>query len=112
MLRNGSDGLSPSGGVVRAWRRGCITNLANPKVGAFYVALLPQFIPSGSPHILVGLLLATIHNLEGLAWFSLLIFGVNGGQSWIMKPWLQRTFNTITGTVLIAFASTLVLSEK
>ena len=37
------------GGFDRGWRRGALTNLLNPKMGAFYVALLPQFIPAGSP---------------------------------------------------------------
>jgi threonine/homoserine/homoserine lactone efflux protein len=109
---SGGDARRSPSGVAVAWRRGFITNLANPKVGAFYVALLPQFIPRGSPHILVGLMLASVHNVEGIAWFSLLILGIHGGRSWIMRPRIQRTLNAITGAVLITFASTLVLSDN
>jgi threonine/homoserine/homoserine lactone efflux protein len=29
-----------------------MTNLLNPKIGAFYVAVLPQFIPAHAPHLL------------------------------------------------------------
>ena len=32
---------------VSHFRRGFLTNALNPKVGAFYVASLPQFIPEG-----------------------------------------------------------------
>ena len=92
----GGDGRRPTGGIAVAWRRGFITNLANPKVVAFYVALLPQFIPRGSPHILVGLILATVHNVEGVAWFSLLILGIHSGRSWIMRSHVQRSLNAIT----------------
>ncbi len=49
------------------FRRGLVTNLLNPKVGAFYVAMLPQFIPQEAPHAVMGLLLAGVHVGEGLA---------------------------------------------
>jgi len=57
-------------------------------------------------------MLASVHNVEGIAWFSLLILGIHGGRSWIMRPRIQRTLNAITGAVLITFASTLVLSDN
>ena len=101
-----------AGSIATAWRRGLTTNLANPKVGAFYVALLPQFIPAGAPHLLVGLLLATVHNLEGIAWFALLILGIHSVRAWIASRAVQRAMNAVTGVLLIGFGLRLVVSER
>ena len=42
--RDGADGWGP------AFRQGVITNLLNPKVALFFLALMPQFINSGEQH--------------------------------------------------------------
>ncbi len=68
------EAVAPGGrSVWRAVRLGLVTNLLNPKVGVFYVALLPQFVPPGSDALAVGLLLAAVHAALSLIWFALLI---------------------------------------
>src|SRR5690242_10758527 len=52
-----ADGGRAGGGLLLGLRRGALTNLLNPKVGVFYVAVLPQFIPAGAPHLAMGILL-------------------------------------------------------
>jgi threonine/homoserine/homoserine lactone efflux protein len=41
--------------------RGLMANLLNPKVGVFYVSVLPQFIPQDVPIVLFSTALAAIH---------------------------------------------------
>src|SRR4051812_2282132 len=63
----------PSKTPLRWFSVGLFTNLLNPKVGAFYISLLPQFVPEGSTSVLFTLALASIHVLEGAIWFFVLI---------------------------------------
>lgn len=64
---------TPAGGLAQGWRRGLLTNLLNPKVGVFYVAVLPQFIPAGAPHFAAGVALTCVHVVEGLLWSTVLV---------------------------------------
>ncbi|MCC5575792.1 LysE family translocator [Microtetraspora sp. AC03309] len=100
----------PVTGPAGAWARGLVTNLLNPKIGVFYVAMLPQFIPADAPHLLTGLLLALVHNVEGMAWFTLLIFGTHLARTWLMGARVHRIIDRITGTALVGFGVRLALS--
>jgi threonine/homoserine/homoserine lactone efflux protein len=96
----------------RSWRRGFTTNLLNPKIGAFYVAILPQFIPAHGPHLAVGLLLALVHDLEGLIWFSVIILGAHTARRWLERHRVRRGLDGVTGAALIGFGIKLGLSSR
>jgi len=83
--------------------RGFMTNLLNPKIGVFYVAVLPQFLPHDTPGAVAGLVLASVHVLESLLWFSLLIFGSAMMRAHLQRPAVQAWTDRITGGVLIGF---------
>jgi threonine/homoserine/homoserine lactone efflux protein len=93
----------PRRGAASAYLRGVGTNLLNPKVGALYVALIPQFIPAHSSHLAMGLALAAVHDLEGLVWFSIFILAAHRARTWFSKDRVRRGFDALTGTVLVGF---------
>ncbi|GAA1983827.1 LysE family translocator [Kitasatospora viridis] len=97
--------------VAGGWRQGTLTNLLNPKMGAFYVALLPQFIPPGAPHLAMGLLLTSVHILLGLTWSAVLIAFTRSLRGWLRKPQAQRLLDRITGTVIVGFGIRIALGE-
>ncbi|NLU66049.1 LysE family translocator [Streptomyces sp. HNM0574] len=106
---------APAGGeerALRVWSRGMLTNLLNPKVGVFYVAMLPQFIPVGAPHLPMGLGLALIHALEAMLWFTLLTFGTGLAKGWFQRGAVRRGMDRVTGVVLVGFGLNLVLGGK
>lgn len=89
-----------------AWRSfalGATTNLLNPKVGVFYLATIPQFLPDDVPHLLMGLLLAVEHDVLGFAWLALLISAAGLARRWLSGRAIARVTDRVTGTVLLAF---------
>jgi threonine/homoserine/homoserine lactone efflux protein len=91
--------------------RGLLTNLLNPKVGAFYVSFLPQFIPVGAAVPSTTLLLAAIHAGLGLLWFLLLIGATRPLAKVLRNPALVRGLDRATGGVLIFFGLRLAFSR-
>lgn len=92
--------------------RGLLTNLLNPKVGAFYVSFLPQFIPAGAHVASTTLLLAAIHAALGLLWFALLIGATRPLARALRNPALVRGLDRATGAVLIFFGLRLAFSRQ
>ena len=102
---------APGGGLRTGWRRGALTNLLNPKMGVFYVAVLPQFIPAGAPHLTMGVLLTCVHVAEGLIWSSLLVAFAGVLRGWLRRPVAQRVLDRVTGTVVVGFGLKLALGD-
>ncbi|MGX1808321.1 LysE family translocator [Nocardia sp. NPDC055321] len=99
-------------GIFAAWARGLGTNLLNPKVGVFYVAMLPQFLPEGVSPLLMGCLLALLHNVEGMLWFTAIIAAATLARSWLTRESVRRNLDAITGTVVVAFGVKLAATDR
>jgi len=90
-------------GAWAAFRVGLTTNLLNPKVGVFYLSVLPQFLPADTNPLGYSLILALIHDLEGLVWFALLVSVVGRAAAVLSRPAVRRRLDQLTGLVYIAF---------
>ena len=101
----------PAAGLAAGWRRGALTNVLNPKIGVFYVAVLPQFIPAGAPHLAMGVALTCVHVAEGLIWSSILVAFAQVLRGWLRRPIAQRVLDRITGTVIIGFGVKLAIGD-
>ncbi len=104
--------VKPAGSLWAAFGRGAATDLLNPKVGVFYMALIPQFIPHGVPPVGMGLLLALVHVVESLIWFSAIIFASGYARAWLSSARVTRWIDRVTGGILIAFGGVLVAESR
>ena len=103
---------APVGSLAAAFGRGALTNLLNPKVGVFYIALIPQFIPEGVAPIGMGLLLALVHVVESVVWFTGLILAAHFARKWLSSPRVSAWIDRVTGGVLVAFGVVLAAESR
>jgi threonine/homoserine/homoserine lactone efflux protein len=106
-----AEGPAP-GSAWRAARTGLLTNLLNPKVGVFYVALLPQFVPARGDALAVGLLLTAVHAVLSLLWFALLIASAAVLSRWLRRSSTARVIDGVTGTALVGFGVRLAVGGR
>ncbi|GIF41164.1 LysE family translocator [Actinoplanes xinjiangensis] len=117
-FRGRGDGTAESGATAvtatfwSTFGRGLLTNLLNPKVGAFYLAVLPQFVPAHADPLTTGLLLALVHDVEGLIWFTMIILGAQAARGLLARRAVRRTVDAGTGMVLLGFGVRLGLSGR
>ena len=98
---------------ARRWFvRGLLTNLLNPKVGVFYVTLLPQFVPAGGSVGLYSVAFTLIHVCEGILWLTLLTVAIGSLRAWFERPSVKRGLDRTTGTVLIGSGLAIAFEKR
>lgn len=90
-----------------AFRAGLMTNLLNPKVGVFYMSLLPQFLPTGPDASAWGALLVAIHLAAGLVWLPALVWTAGRARAFFQQERVRRWMDRLTATVLLGLGAKL-----
>jgi threonine/homoserine/homoserine lactone efflux protein len=97
-------------GWGRVYLNGLLSNLFNPKIGVFFIAFLPGFIPAGAPTPLMPLALGLWFIAETGAWLAALAWLAARGAGWLRRPAVQRRLERVTGVALIGFGLRLAVS--
>jgi RhtB (resistance to homoserine/threonine) family protein len=84
-----------------AFRQGVISNLANPKMVAFFLSLLPQFVLPGVPPVIGFLLLGLLFCLLTFGWLSLYAVLLHRAQALFRRSNVRRAVEGLTGAVLV-----------
>jgi threonine/homoserine/homoserine lactone efflux protein len=115
---NYSNNLDPKQAVVEisAWsvfRRGLITNVLNPKVVVFYLALLPQFINVELGNVgLQIFLLGCIHNLIGITFLICIGLAAGKASGWLARTSFGKWMDGLAGVFFLGLAVRLLVSGK
>jgi threonine/homoserine/homoserine lactone efflux protein len=89
----------------RTWLQGLLSALLNPKLGVFFLTLLPQFIAPGDPPAGRALQLAVLFDFIGLVWlmtYSAMLGAVSAALS---RPGPRRLMRWLTGTILVGLGA-------
>lgn len=103
------DQTGATSGWFRRGREGFLSNVTNPKILAFYLSVLPQFLDPAGTTTVDALLLGYTVAVLGTAWLVLLLLFAHKARAWLQRRRVRRALDTATGTVLVAFGTTLAL---
>jgi threonine/homoserine/homoserine lactone efflux protein len=103
-----------NGGEWSAFRQGIVTNLLNPKVALFFLALMPQFIDAASSQkvaafLVLGLSFVTL----GVVWCVVLaIAAARLRGAFLRRPSMANVLNKVAGTLFIALGVKLATARQ
>jgi threonine/homoserine/homoserine lactone efflux protein len=95
----------------RAFRQGVGSNLANPKMAAFFLSLLPQFAGPGRGAggiVVLGLVFC----LMTFGWLALYSAVVDRARVVLGRPRVRRVLEGVSGVVLVGFGARLALQQR
>jgi threonine/homoserine/homoserine lactone efflux protein len=99
--------MSPGRGL----RQGVVSNLANPKMAAFFLSLLPQFAAAGGgagPVLMLGLVFC----LMTLGWLALYSVVVDRARVVLRRPRVRRALDGLSGVALVGFGARLAVQQR
>lgn len=110
--------VSPAPGPAPAslgatFGQGLLTNLLNPKVAIFFLALLPQFIAVDAAHkTLAFLALGGWFVLQSAAFLVVLVLAVAPLRRWQPGAALRRGLDGLAGLLFVGLAARLAWAER
>lgn len=92
--------------ALAGWRQGFLSNITNPKVLVFYLAVLPQFLSADAG---IGLLVgyALSHAVLGLIWSVTLVLAMDRARRLLARRRVRRALDAVTGVALLGFGARL-----
>jgi threonine/homoserine/homoserine lactone efflux protein len=99
------------GQALTGWRQGFLSNITNPKVLVFYLAVLPQFLGRDAP-LGVLMLFALSHAVLSLLYLFFLVAGLHRVRRLLSRRRTRRALDALTGTALLGFGARLAIEHS
>jgi threonine/homoserine/homoserine lactone efflux protein len=100
-----------AGAAFGGWRQGFLSNITNPKVLIFYIAVLPQFLtPGAAPGWLLAF--AWSHAVLSLLYLLTLSTGLARARALLSRRAVRRAMDGTTGALLLGFSARLAADHN
>lgn len=93
------------------FRQGFLTDFLNPKVAAFFLTFLPQFVAPGAHAFAPFLMMGAAYTVMTAAWFLFYISFIHYISEFMKRPKTKKWIEGITGAVMIGFGIQLALEK-
>ena len=96
------------GDAGSGWRQGFLSNITNPKVLVFYLAVLPQFLGPDAP-LSALLTLALSHAVLSLLYLLIVVAALARARRLLARRNVRRSLDAATGVALLGFSTKLAI---
>jgi threonine/homoserine/homoserine lactone efflux protein len=74
--------------------------LLNPKVGLFFLAIVPQFLPATGSVVGSAMILGAIDSVVSMLYLGSLAFAAAKAVAWLNRPRVARALERISAAIL------------
>jgi threonine/homoserine/homoserine lactone efflux protein len=99
-----------TGGTLRSFASGFATNVLNPSLAAFYLVVLPQFVPRDAPFVKSIVTLTLIHMAMAFTWHSAWALAGATLTHVLSRGRSRQALDLATGVALLALAASILSS--
>lgn len=93
-----------------AYGAGTVSTLLNPKVGLFYLAVVPQFIPHGGNTLGTALILGLTLAIIGFLYLFTIALVAYKTMKWLKKPKVNTIIERISSSILAVLGAGVIAS--
>lgn len=89
---------------------GALSTLLNPKVGLFYLAIVPQFIPQGGDTMGTAMILGLVEAVIAFAYLAVVALVAYKAMGWLRRPKVSTGVERASSGILAALGAGVIAS--
>ena len=107
----GAEPAVPRARIHSSLLAGMISTMLNPKVGLFFLAVAPQFIPADNASIGNTMLLGAIDAVVALAYLAIVSVIAARAVVWLRRPRVAKVLERVSATILAVLGIGTIVSS-